>query len=106
MYPVLFRIGSFEVTSFGVLVGVAALTGIWLFGKEARRAGLPERVTDAAIVHSDRANPPEQSASRACATTLNAAPMLFPPVLSVDHPTPAEVPIARSPAKLPWEPQD
>lgn len=49
MYPVLFRIGSFEVTSFGVLVGVAALTGIWLFGKEARRAGLPEGVTDAAI---------------------------------------------------------
>ena len=49
MYPVLFRIGSFEVTSFGVLVGVAALVGIWLFGKELRRSGLPHDALDAAI---------------------------------------------------------
>jgi phosphatidylglycerol---prolipoprotein diacylglyceryl transferase len=49
VYPVLFRIGSFEVTSFGVLVGVAALVGIWLFGKELRRNGLPHDAVDAAI---------------------------------------------------------
>jgi hypothetical protein len=28
MYPVVFRIGSFEVTSFGVMVAVAALIGL------------------------------------------------------------------------------
>ena len=37
MYPVLFRIGSFEITSFGVLVAVAALVGIWLFGTAPKR---------------------------------------------------------------------
>ena len=46
MYPVLFRIGSFEVTSFGVLVAIAALIGIWLFGRELARSGLPRDGVD------------------------------------------------------------
>jgi phosphatidylglycerol:prolipoprotein diacylglycerol transferase len=50
MYPVLFRIGDFEVTSFGVLVAVAALVGIWLFGRELARSGLPEDAANAAVV--------------------------------------------------------
>ena len=50
MYPVLFRVGGFEVTSFGVLVGVAALAGIWLFGRELARSGLRRDAGDAAIV--------------------------------------------------------
>jgi hypothetical protein len=29
VYPVLFRIGGFEVTNCGVLVGIAALVSIW-----------------------------------------------------------------------------
>lgn len=49
MYPVLFRIGSIEITSFGVLVGVAALAGIWLFRRELQRSGGPSDATDAAI---------------------------------------------------------
>ena len=49
MYPVLFRIGSFEVTSFGVLIGVAALVGIWLFSRELARSGLPHVAVDAAV---------------------------------------------------------
>ena len=49
MYPVLFRIGSFEVTSFGVLLAIAALVGIWLFGRELARRGLPRSAVDAAI---------------------------------------------------------
>ncbi len=49
MYPVLFRIGAFEITTFGVLVGIAALVGIWIFGRELRRAGLPESGGNAAI---------------------------------------------------------
>lgn len=49
MYPVLFRIGSFEITSFGVLVAVAALVGIWLFSRELARSGLPRDAVDAAM---------------------------------------------------------
>jgi phosphatidylglycerol:prolipoprotein diacylglycerol transferase len=50
MYPVLFRIGSFEVTSFGVMVAVAALVGLWLFRRELRQSGLPLDAADAGIV--------------------------------------------------------
>lgn len=49
MYPVLFRIGTFEVTTFGVLVAIAALVGIWIFGRELARSGLPEDATNAAV---------------------------------------------------------
>lgn len=73
IYPVLFRIGEFEITSFGVLVAVAALAGLWLFERERRRSGLPNNTLDAgmagvlgglagaklvwAIEHADRAEP-------------------------------------------------
>jgi phosphatidylglycerol:prolipoprotein diacylglycerol transferase len=50
MYPVLFRIGTFEVTSFGVMVAVAALVGLWLFRAELRRSGLPLDAADAGLV--------------------------------------------------------
>ena len=46
----LFRIGEFEVTSFGVLVAVAAMVGLLLFDRERRRSGLPDRVLDAGMV--------------------------------------------------------
>ena len=49
MYPVLFRIGSFEITSFGVLVAIGALVGIWIFQRELKRSGLPDAGVDAAI---------------------------------------------------------
>jgi phosphatidylglycerol---prolipoprotein diacylglyceryl transferase len=38
------------VTSFGVMVAVAALVGLWLFHRELRRSGLPLDATDAGIV--------------------------------------------------------
>ena len=50
MFPVLFRIGTFEVTSFGVMVAVAALVGVWLFRSELRRSGLPTDAADAGTV--------------------------------------------------------
>jgi len=50
MYPVLFRIGSFEVTSFGVMVALAALVGLWLFRRELRRSGLPPDASDAGMI--------------------------------------------------------
>jgi phosphatidylglycerol:prolipoprotein diacylglycerol transferase len=49
IYPVLFRIGEFEITSFGVLVAVAALVGLWLLERERRRSGLSAQTTDAAV---------------------------------------------------------
>lgn len=45
----LFRIGDFEVTSFGVMVAVAALVGLWLFDRERRWSGLPDQALDAAM---------------------------------------------------------
>jgi phosphatidylglycerol:prolipoprotein diacylglycerol transferase len=49
MYPELFRIGGFEVTSFGVLLGVAALVGLWIFGRELDRSRLSRDALDAAL---------------------------------------------------------
>ncbi|HVZ20884.1 MAG TPA: prolipoprotein diacylglyceryl transferase family protein [Vicinamibacterales bacterium] len=49
MYPTLFRIGTFEITSFGVLVAIGALVGLWIFGRELARSGLPEDATNAAV---------------------------------------------------------
>jgi phosphatidylglycerol:prolipoprotein diacylglycerol transferase len=49
MYPVLFRIGSFEVTTFGVMVAVGALVGLWLLRRELERDGLPAEAADAGI---------------------------------------------------------
>lgn len=50
MYPILFRIGSFEVTSFGVLVAIGAFVGLGLFRRELRISRLPAAGTDAAVV--------------------------------------------------------
>ena len=49
MYPVLVRIGTFEVTSFGVMVAIAALVGLNVFGRELRRRRLPEDAVNAAV---------------------------------------------------------
>ena len=49
MLPVLFRIGSFEITSFGVMVALGALAGLWVFRRELARAGLPDQALDAAV---------------------------------------------------------
>lgn len=49
MFPVLFRIGSFELTSFGAMMAVAALVGVWIFRRELRRSNLPETAVDAAV---------------------------------------------------------
>src|SRR5690348_3627561 len=49
MYPTFLRIGTFEITSFGVLVAIGALVGLWVFGRELARSGLPEEATNAAV---------------------------------------------------------
>ena len=43
------RIGDFEVTTFGVMVAIGALVGLWVFQRELARRGLPENGVDAAI---------------------------------------------------------
>ena len=49
MYPVLFRIGSFEVTSFGAMVALGALIGLWILRRELAASRLPEGAADGAI---------------------------------------------------------
>ena len=44
-----FEIRGFEITSFGAMLAVAALVGIWIFRRELRRSGMPESAVDAAL---------------------------------------------------------
>lgn len=50
MYPVLFRIGEVEITSFGVLLGIAAIVGVAVLEREAKRSGLSDAANYAAIL--------------------------------------------------------
>ena len=50
MYPILFRIGGFEVTTFGALVALGALIGLWVFRSELRRSDLSSEGVDAALI--------------------------------------------------------
>jgi phosphatidylglycerol:prolipoprotein diacylglycerol transferase len=49
MYPVLVSIGDFEITSFGVMVALAALAALTLFSRELKRSRLPEDAANAAV---------------------------------------------------------
>lgn len=49
MYPVLFRIGGFDVTTFGVLVAVGASVGVGMLRRELIRSNLPLEALDAAL---------------------------------------------------------
>ncbi|SRR5579884_1839211 len=50
MFPVLFRIGSFYVPTYGVLIAIAFLTGLAITTRLARRAGLPpDKITNIAV---------------------------------------------------------
>jgi phosphatidylglycerol:prolipoprotein diacylglycerol transferase len=42
IYPLILRIGSFEITGYGIMMMVAFLAGGWLVGLELRRRGLRE----------------------------------------------------------------
>ncbi len=50
MYPVLIQLGSFELRSYGVVVALSFLIGLWLSTKEAKRKGLdPGLIQDFAL---------------------------------------------------------
>jgi phosphatidylglycerol:prolipoprotein diacylglycerol transferase len=44
MYPELFRIGDFVISSFGVMVAIAFLVAYWVSSLEFKRRGLDERL--------------------------------------------------------------
>jgi phosphatidylglycerol:prolipoprotein diacylglycerol transferase len=51
VYPVLFRIGSYEVASYGVLLTIAFAVGIWVARRRADARGIDgERVLDVCMV--------------------------------------------------------
>jgi phosphatidylglycerol:prolipoprotein diacylglycerol transferase len=50
MYPTLIRFGDFEITTFGLLVALGALAGLWMFRRELARSGLPPSGVDAALI--------------------------------------------------------
>jgi phosphatidylglycerol:prolipoprotein diacylglycerol transferase len=50
MYPTLIRVGDFEITTFGALVAIGALAGLWMFHRELLRSGLPASGLDAALI--------------------------------------------------------
>jgi phosphatidylglycerol:prolipoprotein diacylglycerol transferase len=50
MHPLLFRIGTFDITSFGAMMAVALVIGLWILQNEATRGGLPDGVKDAGLV--------------------------------------------------------
>jgi len=50
MHPILFRIGSFPIRSYGVAMALAFLAGIWLARRRARNDGLePDLIIDFAF---------------------------------------------------------
>ncbi len=50
MYPVLAQFGSFELRSYGIIVALSFLLGLWLSSREAKRNGLdPALVQDFAL---------------------------------------------------------
>lgn len=49
MYPVLFRFGEFEITSFGVLLAIATLVAWQVFARELRVARLSQAAADLAF---------------------------------------------------------
>ncbi|MFQ5455066.1 MAG: prolipoprotein diacylglyceryl transferase [Nitrospirota bacterium] len=47
MYPILFKIGEFEIRSYGVMIALASLTATFVGVKEAKRRGMdPDMVFD------------------------------------------------------------
>ncbi len=47
MFPVIFRIGEFEITSFGLMMFLSFLSGAWIMSKQLKRYGLnPELAWD------------------------------------------------------------
>ena len=56
MHPILFRIGSFEIGSYGLLMALSFFAAVGLSKRLAKRDGVdPEHISDLAIVNPDDA---------------------------------------------------
>lgn len=50
MWPTLFRIGSFEVTTFGLMMFLAFLSAGWILAKQFRKYGLDDELASSMVV--------------------------------------------------------
>lgn len=50
MYPILLRIGSFEITTFGLMMFLAFIIGGWVLARQFRRYGLSEDVASSMVM--------------------------------------------------------
>lgn len=50
MYPTLLRIGSFEITTFGLMMFLAFVIGGWVLTKQFRRYGLPDDLASSLVM--------------------------------------------------------
>src|SRR5438105_5533559 len=50
MYPVLFRFGNFEITTFGLMMFLAFIIGGWVMTRQFRRSGLNEELASSVLM--------------------------------------------------------
>ena len=50
MFPTLLRIGNFEITSFGLMMFIAFITGGWILTRQFRRYGLSEDLASSMVM--------------------------------------------------------
>ncbi len=50
MYPVLFRFGNFEITTFGLMMFLAFIAGGWVMTRQFRRSGLSEELASSVLL--------------------------------------------------------
>lgn len=51
MHPVLFELGRFQIRSYGFMLAVSFLLGIWLAGRRAKRYGIdPQKILDLSVI--------------------------------------------------------
>ena len=50
MFPTLVRLGNFEITTFGLMMFIAFITGGWVLTRQYRRAGLSEDLASSIVM--------------------------------------------------------
>jgi len=50
MYPTLVKFGSFEITTFGLMMFIAFVVGGWVLTKQFRRSGLSEELASTVVM--------------------------------------------------------
>ena len=52
MYPTLIKIGSFEITTFGLMMLIAFLTAGWVLAKQFRKYGLSDELASSMVMYA------------------------------------------------------